>query len=85
VALRELERRSQAWLLFYGAAWKKVGKQEWKDLVASWPAAGRDKLIELLDEADQALADIEAACKEARQWLAELRKRAERDKGDTAG
>jgi hypothetical protein len=76
VALRELERRSKAWLLFYGAAWKKVGKEEWKDLVASWPATGMDKLDELLDEADQALADIEVACKEARQRLAELRRRA---------
>ena len=85
VALRELERRSQAWLLFYREAWKKVGKGEWKDLVAGWPAAGLDKLNELLDEADQALDDIEAACKEARQRLAELRQRAGRDKGGTAG
>ena len=85
VALRELGRRSQAWLRFYRNVWKKVRKGKWKGLVAGWPASGKDKLNELLDEAGRALADIEAACKEARQRLAELGQQAGQDKGGTAG
>jgi hypothetical protein len=70
---RELERLSRRWLDFHGGVWSKVKERGWKGLVRNWPGGDRAKLRELVEETQEDLGRMEAAFKEIRGTLAELK------------
>src|SRR5262245_9779060 len=84
VTVRELERRSRAWLLFHQEAWQRLKQRDWKQLVRAWPRGGWEKLRALLREADEAVAAVAAACRQVRSTLAGLVRQAGRGDGRPA-
>jgi len=72
VALRELGRRCQSLTGYYRAAWSKVKKKEWAQLVQKWPAAEKGKLHDLLSDTDTAVEAVAEVCAQIRHVLARL-------------
>jgi hypothetical protein len=70
--LREFQRASRSWLDFYKNAWSAVKAADWRRLVRGWPAADKDKLRQLLQGADDALAEMTEGANKARATLADL-------------
>jgi hypothetical protein len=66
---------------FYKGAWSNVKAADWGSLVRGWPAADKDKLRELLQAADAALAETsegsmaEMPKQPTRPWVQERRAR----------
>jgi hypothetical protein len=51
-----------------------VKTRDWQRLVRDWPAGDRAKLRELVEDTEGALSSLEAAFKEIRDTLAELKR-----------
>jgi hypothetical protein len=71
-AVRELGRLCRRLYDFHTQAWAPVKQREWRGLFAGWPRDEREKLRQLLTEADWRARQAAAACKGARGTLAEL-------------
>jgi hypothetical protein len=74
--VRELGRLAGRWLRFHEHAWSKVGKAQWRKLLRAPAGPGRERLLELLRDAEEAVTGVAAAVEEARQKLSDLRQRA---------
>jgi hypothetical protein len=75
LVLLEVEPRCQYWLEFYEQSWSSVEEADWDRLVRNWPNQDRERLGEILDNADQKVADLIAAGEAVRGRLAELRRK----------
>jgi hypothetical protein len=75
-ALRELQRQGRQWLELYEQAWLPVGDDQWARLVERWPAKEVEKLVELLEGADETARQLQEAARVVRDTLAALRRQA---------
>jgi hypothetical protein len=70
--LLEVEPRCQYWLEFYAQSWSSVEPAGWDRLVQNWPHEDRERLGEILENADQKVAQLIAAGKAVRACVADL-------------
>jgi serine/threonine protein kinase len=73
--LRELERLSRHWLEFQEQSWATVTATDWRQLFKEWPQDDRDRLRQILDDANQKVAQLIAAGKAVQGSLADIRRK----------
>jgi hypothetical protein len=70
--LRELERLSRHWLEFQEQSWATVTATDWKQFLREWPPDDRDRLCQILKNADRKVAQLIAAGEAVRPCLADM-------------